>query len=55
LAQAVERAVLSDTEAESLKKVRAMVLEIIAVDEFESEVLRLGSSRPETIPTSEAA
>jgi acyl-CoA dehydrogenase len=55
LAQAVDRAVLSDTEAEALKKVRAAVLEIIAVDEFESEVLRLGGSRPEPLPASEAA
>ncbi|NIP17382.1 MAG: acyl-CoA dehydrogenase [Xanthomonadales bacterium] len=55
LAQAVERSVISETEAETLKQVRAKVLEIIAVDEFESEALRLGAPGSTEVQTSEAA
>jgi acyl-CoA dehydrogenase len=55
LAQGIDRSIISETEAETLKKVRAMVLEIIAVDEFESEALRLGVRGSVSVQASEAA
>ena len=55
LAQAVEKSIIGETEAETLKRVREMVLEIVAVDEFESEALRLGAPGHEPMHTSEAA
>ena len=44
-------------EAENLRQVRAKVMEIIAVDEFDSEALRLGVRRDEDqdLPRSNAA
>jgi acyl-CoA dehydrogenase len=56
LQQAVNQSLVTAEEAETLRKVRAMVLEIIAVDEFESEVLELGkTARSEPMATPEAA
>ncbi|MDH4019457.1 MAG: acyl-CoA dehydrogenase [Xanthomonadales bacterium] len=43
LEQAVELSIITADEADELKAVRAMVAEIIAVDEFESDYLRMGS------------
>ena len=44
LQQAQNKSIISETEAETLRQVRALVLEIIAVDEFESEALQLGNT-----------
>ena len=55
LQQALEKSIVSDTEAETLKQVRQKVLEIIAVDEFESDALRLGTPATHDVATSEAA
>ncbi len=43
LQQAVEQSIITAMEAKELEAVRAMVTEIIAVDEFESDYLRMGS------------
>lgn len=42
LASAVDRGVVSHEEAKQLREVRELVLEIIAVDEFDTETLRAG-------------
>jgi len=44
LDKAVERSIITVAEAKELKAVRAMVAEIIKVDEFESEYLRMSST-----------
>jgi acyl-CoA dehydrogenase len=44
LEKAVEQSIITAEEAKELEAVRAMVTEIIAVDEFESNYLRMGSS-----------
>ena len=44
LQKAIEKSIITAEEAEELEAVRAMVTEIIAVDEFESSYLRMGSS-----------
>ena len=44
LTEAVEKSIITADEAKELEAVRAMVTEIIAVDEFESDYLRMGSS-----------
>ena len=44
LTQAVEQSIITALEAKELQAVREMVAEIIAVDEFESEYLRMGST-----------
>ena len=44
LQEAVEKSIITAEEAQELEAVRAMVTEIIAVDEFESSYLRMGSS-----------
>ena len=54
LEQAVELSIITAGEAEELNAVRAMVTEIIAVDEFESDYLRMGS-HGQTAPVTEQA
>ncbi|NOR20070.1 MAG: DUF1974 domain-containing protein, partial [Xanthomonadales bacterium] len=54
LKQAVEQSVITAKEAKELQAVRDMVTEIIAVDEFESDYLRMGVSG-ETEPVTEQA
>jgi acyl-CoA dehydrogenase len=55
LQKAVEQSIITTDEAKELEAVRAMVTEIIAVDEFESSYLRMGSkSRPDPV-TEQAA
>ena len=51
---AVELSIITADEAKELKAVRAMVAEIIAVDEFESDYLRMGS-HGQTAPVTEQA
>ncbi len=55
LGEAVRKSVITEAEAEELRQVREMVAEIIAVDEFESSVLRMGVSIEETSTTEQAA
>jgi acyl-CoA dehydrogenase len=56
LQQAVNLSVVTAEEAKTLRDVRERVLEIIAVDEFESDVLELGKpANRAPIQTSEAA
>ncbi|NRB71962.1 MAG: acyl-CoA dehydrogenase [Xanthomonadales bacterium] len=55
LDMAVSKEIVNQAEAEQLREVRAMVAEIIAVDEFETEALRLGASHPELNTQSNAA
>ena len=55
LQMAVEQSIITADEAKELEAVRAMVTEIIAVDEFESSYLRMGSKgKPDPI-TEQAA
>ena len=54
LKMAVEQSIITADEAKELEAVRAMVTEIIAVDEFESSYLRMGS-HGETEPVTERA
>jgi len=55
LQMAVEQSIITADEAKELEAVRAMVAEIIAVDEFESSYLRMGSkSKPDPV-TEQAA
>jgi len=54
LKEAVEKSIITVVEAKELTEVREMVTEIIAVDEFESEYLRMGASG-ETEPVTEQA
>ncbi len=44
LQEAVEKSIITAEEAKELEAVRAMVAEVIKVDEFESSYLRMGSS-----------
>lgn len=55
LADAVQRGLFNDAEAEQLREVRELVMEIIAVDEFDSEALRLGQQADTMLPQSDAA
>jgi len=55
LEQAIRQSIVSEEEAESLRQVREKVLEIIAVDEFESDALRLGRPGQEPVRASQAA
>ncbi len=55
LKQAMAKSIINAKEAKDLKKARKKMLEIIAVDEFESEALRLGQARSEDIRSSHAA
>jgi acyl-CoA dehydrogenase len=55
LQMAVEQSIITADEAKELEAVRAMVTEIIAVDDFESSYLRMGSkSKPDPV-TEQAA
>ena len=50
LQMAVEQSIITAEEAKELEAVRAMVTEIIAVDDFDSSYLRMGSKhKPETV------
>ena len=55
LKQALARSIIDANEAKALKKARQKMLEIIAVDEFDSEALRLGQAPSEEIRSSHAA
>ena len=55
LEEAVSKSVITDVEAKELQTVRAMVAEIIAVDEFDQSVLRMGVSDESTQATEQAA
>jgi len=55
LQKAVEQSVLTADEAKELEAVRAMVTEIIAVDEFEASYLRMGTSGDTDHPVTERA
>jgi len=55
LEEAVSKSIITDMEAKELKEVRAMVTEIIAVDDFEDKVLRMGVSDEGEPATEEAA
>jgi len=55
LKRAVEQSIISADESKELEAVRAMVSEIIAVDEFESSYLRMGSSGEAEEVTHQAA
>ncbi len=55
LEEAVSKSIITDVEAKELKAVREMVTEIIAVDEFESSVLRMGTSGKAEPSTEQAA
>jgi len=54
LQTAVEKSIITAEEAKELEAVRAMVTEIIKVDEFESSYLRMGSTG-QTAPLTEQA
>jgi len=54
LQMAVEQSIITNDEAKELEAVRAMVTEIVAVDEFDSEYLKMGSSG-KTEPVTEQA
>jgi acyl-CoA dehydrogenase len=55
LKMAVDKSIITAHEAKELEAVRAMVSEIIAVDEFESSYLRMGSSSEPELPAAEHA
>jgi acyl-CoA dehydrogenase len=55
LQMAVDQSIITADEAKELEAVRAMVTEIIAVDEFESSYLRMGSSGEPEPPAAEQA
>ncbi len=55
LDKAVEQSIITAEEAEELKAVRAMITEIITVDEFDSEELRAGSGVDKEPATDQAA
>jgi acyl-CoA dehydrogenase len=55
LLQAIDKSIIDEPEAEILKQARTMTLEIIAVDEFESDALRLGQHTESDIRPSHAA
>jgi len=52
---AIEKHVLSKDEADILVRVRELVAEIIAVDDFDDEELRLGKQHPAKLGTQHAA
>ena len=54
LEEAVSKSVITDVEAKELRVVREMVAEVIAVDEFDQDVLRMGASG-DTTPVAEQA
>ena len=53
--KAIEKHVLSKDEADILVRVRELVAEIIAVDDFDDEELRLGKQHPPKLGTQHAA
>ncbi|MCW8924936.1 MAG: acyl-CoA dehydrogenase [Xanthomonadales bacterium] len=55
LDKAVAQSIITEEEAEELKAVRAMVTEIITVDEFDTDELRAGSGATEESATDQAA
>jgi acyl-CoA dehydrogenase len=55
LEEAVSKSIITDVEANELKVVRNMVAEIIAVDEFDQSVLRMGKSGEAGSVTEQAA
>ena len=55
LEEAVSKSIITDVEANELKAVRKMVAEIIAVDEFDHSVLRMGASGEAGSLTDQAA
>ncbi len=55
VAEARAAGVVTDTEADMLLEVHGLVSEIIAVDEFESDELRLGLRSVENVRASHAA
>jgi acyl-CoA dehydrogenase len=55
LQMAVEQSIITADEAKELEAVRAMVTEIIAVDEFESSYLQMGSKDKPDPVTEQAA
>jgi acyl-CoA dehydrogenase len=55
LQMAVEQSIITADEAKELETVRAMVAEIIAVDEFESSYLKMGSKSRHDPVTEQAA
>jgi acyl-CoA dehydrogenase len=55
LRQAVAAEIITPAEAEELEAVRAMVAEIIKVDEFDSDELKLGTSHAPEPATDQAA
>jgi acyl-CoA dehydrogenase len=55
LQEAVEQSIITAEEARELKAVRAMVAEIIAVDDFESSYLKMGTSGDSPPVTEQAA
>jgi len=55
LQKAVELSIITAEEAEELEAVRAMVTEIVAVDEFESDYLRMGATGKIEAVTEQAA
>jgi acyl-CoA dehydrogenase len=55
LQMAVEKSIITADEAKELEAVRAMVSEIIAVDEFEASYLRMGRGHESDPPMTEIA
>lgn len=55
LADGVRRELLTEAEAAQLTEVRALVMEIIAVDDFPTEALRMGVQEAEPMAHSDAA
>ena len=55
LADARKQDLVTEEEAEQLREVRALVMEIIAVDDFDSETLRLGKTEDPPMVQSDAA
>ena len=55
LQQAVDKSIIDKDEAEILKRTRELTMEIIAVDDFETEALRLGQADQQDIRPSHAA
>ena len=55
LASAEAQGMFSEAEAEQLREVRELVMEIIAVDDFDSEELRIGNSEAPPMAHSDAA
>jgi acyl-CoA dehydrogenase len=55
LREAVDRGVLSDAEAASLQEVRTLVMDVIAVDEFDPDELRRAEHSADPLRRSNAA